>query len=192
MADLPTVIIHWQNLTKLEPSTYTCGHCGKVVGPSEGYYSDVPYSRIYVCPFCHLPTYFDGDRQMPGPKFGSDVGGLPDDIAAIYQEARDCMSVSGYTAAVMLARKLLMNVAVGHGAAENLSFVTYVEYLADQGYVPPNGKAWVDRIRSKGNEANHEIRLMSKADAEEILSFVEMLLKFVYEFPSRVPGAPTP
>jgi len=28
---------------------------------------------------------------------------------------------------------------------------------------------------------------MSKTDAEEIIVFAEMLLKFVYEFPRRVP-----
>ncbi len=84
-----------------------------------------------------------------------------------------------------------MNVAVGLGADPNKSFISYVEYLADKGYVPPNGKGWVDHIRKKGNEANHEIRLMTQPDAEELISFAEMLLKFIYEFPSRIPkGAP--
>jgi len=43
----------------------------------------------------------------------------------------------------------------------------------------------VDHIRTKGNEANHEIRLMGRQDAEELVTFVEMLLKFIYEFPSK-------
>jgi hypothetical protein len=65
--------------------------------------------------------------------------------------------------------------------------ITYVKHLADSGYVPPNGKGWVDHIRKKGNEANHEIVLMTKADAEELIAFAEMLLKFIYEFPAKVP-----
>jgi hypothetical protein len=56
--------------------------------------------------------------------------------------------------------------------------------------VPPNGRGWVDHIRTKGNEANHEIVLMSAEDALELISFSEMLLKFIYEFPSRVPKKP--
>jgi hypothetical protein len=80
-----------------------------------------------------------------------------------------------------------MSVAVAQGADANKPFVSYGEYLADRGYVPPNGKGWVDHIRKKGNEANHEIRLMAQPDAEELISFAEMLLKFIYEFPSRVP-----
>jgi hypothetical protein len=80
-----------------------------------------------------------------------------------------------------------MNIAVSQGAKEGESFLAYVEYLAKAGYVPPNGRGWVDHIRSKGNEANHEIKLMTKADAEELIAFSEMLLKFIFEFPNKVP-----
>jgi hypothetical protein len=83
-----------------------------------------------------------------------------------------------------------MNIAVGLGAPAGEPFMKYVEYLANKGYVPPNGKGWVDHIRKKGNEANHEITLMNKTDAEELIVFSEMLLKFIYEFPQRVPQTP--
>lgn len=82
-----------------------------------------------------------------------------------------------------------MNVAVAQGAKANQPFMAYVEYLASNGYVPPKGRGWVDHIRKKGNEATHEIALMTKPDAEELISFVEMLLKFIYEFPSKIPSA---
>ena len=82
-----------------------------------------------------------------------------------------------------------MNVAVWEGAEEGKKFVEYVKFLADKGYVPPHGEGWVDHIRSRGNEANHEIVLMESSDAEELISFVEMLLIFIYEFPGRLPGA---
>ena len=62
-----------------------------------------------------------------------------------------------------------------------------MDYLANAGYVPPNGKGWVDHIRKKGNEANHEIVVMSKQDAEEVVTFTSMLLKFVYELPGMLP-----
>ena len=80
-----------------------------------------------------------------------------------------------------------MNLAVSLKADPGKKFVEYVDYLAQQGYVPPNGRGWVDHIRKKGNEATHEILLMSKADANELISFTEMLLKFIYEFPAKVP-----
>jgi hypothetical protein len=67
-----------------------------------------------------------------------------------------------------------------------------VQYLADAGYVPPNGKGWVDHIRKRGNEANHEIVIMTPADAKELIAFSEMLLKFIYEFPKQIPAPPGP
>jgi len=84
-----------------------------------------------------------------------------------------------------------MNVAVALRANAGDSFASYVQFLADQGYVPPNGKHWVDHIRTKSNEANHEITMMSKEEAERLITFVEMMLKFIHELPNVVP-APTP
>lgn len=81
-----------------------------------------------------------------------------------------------------------MNIGVAQGADAGKPFIFYVEYLAANGYVPPNGKGWVDHIRKKGNEATHEIVLMSDSDAKDLIAFAEMLLKFIYEFPSRIPA----
>ena len=77
-----------------------------------------------------------------------------------------------------------MNIAVQQGAQENQPFHAYVTYLDEKGFVPPNGKKWVDAIRKKGNEANHEIELMSEKDARNIVRFSEMLLRFIYEMPN--------
>ena len=79
-----------------------------------------------------------------------------------------------------------MNIAVQQEADEGQTFVYYIDYLSGQGYVPPNGKIWVDEIRRKGNQATHEIISTKEQDADQILGFVEMLLRFVYEFPSMI------
>lgn len=132
------------------------------------------------------PTFFDGEEQYPAPAFGKGISNLPRQIESLYNEARRCTGVNAHTASVLACRKLLMNIAVNKGAPLNQSFIEYVEYLSNKNYVPPDGKIWVDHIRSKANEANHEIALMKKEDAEELITFIEMLLRFIYEFPSRV------
>ena len=81
-----------------------------------------------------------------------------------------------------------MHIAVELEAAEGENFLHYVEYLSDKGFIPPNGKHWVDHILKKGNEANHEIALMTGDDARTLVRFTEMLLKFNYEFPKLVPA----
>ena len=85
-----------------------------------------------------------------------------------------------------------MNIAVSRGAKEGLRFVEYVEYLANNNYVPPDGKDWVAHIRGKGNEATHEIAMMQREDAVELITLSEMLLKFIYEFPARVKAKKSP
>lgn len=178
----------WQNLGSTMGRSYVCAYCGDKVGSAQAYYDSGRGNYIYICPMCKQPTYFDESRQIPAPPFGEHVKDLPPNIERLYGEARNCMSVSAYTGAVMLCRKVLMNVAVAEDAPEGKSFAAYVDHLAEKGFVPPKGRGWVDHIRSKGNEANHEIAAMTKGDAEELILFTGMLLKFIYELPARRPS----
>ncbi len=107
-------------------------------------------------------------------------------IKNLYDEARQCIAANAFTASILSCRKILMHVAVSKGAKENLNFIEYVDYLAKNNYLAQGGKDWVDLIRQKGNEANHEIKIMSENDAKDLIKFTEMLLKIIYEFPADV------
>ena len=141
------------------------------------------FGTIHFCPVCFQPTYIDDLlAQIPAVRLGADLKAVPEDgLKQLYNEARDCSAAGAYTACVMVCRKILMNLAVREGAAEGDSFVNYVTYLADRGYVPPKGKGWVDKIRQRGNDANHQIALMSANDAAEVMKFVEALLRYNFE-----------
>ena len=184
----------WHGPNNIPSRKYQCGYCDNKVASDTGYYANDAKFKIYICPYCKGPSYFVGeDSQVPGVAPGEMVEHVPKELHALYDEARKSTSVGSHTASVLACRKLLMNISVSQGAAEGQSFIAYVEYLADNNYVPPNGKGWVDHIRKKGNEATHEIALMTADDAKELISFAEMLLKFIYEFPARVPAeAPAP
>jgi len=84
-----------------------------------------------------------------------------------------------------------MHLAEEKGSGKQPNFVKYIEYLDEKHYIPPDGKEWVDRIRLQGNKATHEPVIMGRQDAFELLSFAEMLLRFIYEFPARVKAAQT-
>ena len=182
-------MMSWYHLFSIESKTFTCGYCNNVIASSKGYYtqSGLIEKRIYICPHCENPTAFTMGKQIPGVAPGAEVSHLPPDVESLYKESRDCVSVSAYTASVLCCRKLLMNIAVSVGADEGKRFIEYIDFLADKGYVPPQGRGWVDHIRAKGNEATHEIVSMKLADAEDLITFAEMLLKFIYEFPNRIP-----
>lgn len=177
----------WNNAQNIGSLEFTCGHCGNIVAANIGFHSNAQH-KIYICPHCDQPTHFTpSGAQYPDMAPGNDVHHLPEELAELYKEARNCVAASSYTGAVLLCRKLLMNIGVKQGAEEGKSFIHYVDYLANQGFIPPNGRGWVDHIRKKGNEATHEISLMNKEDCEDLISFSEMLMKFIYEFPSKVP-----
>jgi hypothetical protein len=177
----------WEREQDIQSKSFVCGFCGHGIASSKGYTDRGTSAKIYICPHCNKPSYHYNGVQVPEIAPGNEVGHLPDTVEHLYREARNCVSVQAYTSAVLSCRKLLMNIAVSQGAEEGKSFFFYVEFLADNGFVPPHGKGWVDHIRKKGNEATHEIVVMEKDSAVELISFSEMLLKFIYEFPAKVP-----
>jgi DNA-directed RNA polymerase subunit RPC12/RpoP len=154
----------WHNITTLSSKSYVCGYCGNALASEKAYYAtsatrNGTVASIYICHHCSKPTFFEVDSgiQVPGSRIGDDVNGINDAaVLRLYEEARDAYAVNAFTASVLSCRKLLMHVAVSKGAMENQSFIEYVEFLSSKGYVPPDAKVWVDHIRTKGNEANHQ------------------------------------
>ena len=125
------------------------------------------------------------NSQTPGASFGSPVRDVDDaGVATLFTEARNAISGNAHTAAVLCCRKMLMRIAVIKGAKENEGLKYYVDYLANNNHIPQGSKEWVDHIRNKGNEANHDIVLSSPEEAKELVSFVEMLLKVMFEYPA--------
>ena len=193
---------NWQGSQTVEQRQFTCGHsgCGREVASNIGWFctnpnTGMPEGYLYICPMCHYTTLFDDSvapaAQIPGVSFGKVVEHLPEDIDDLYGEIRKATSARAYTSAVLSCRKILMHIAVEKGAAENKAFAFYIKYLADNHYAPPGSEAWVTKIKDSGNEANHEIKIMTKDEAEELVNFVQMLLTFIYEFPKKI-GTPQP
>src|SRR5690348_2185158 len=143
----------WNNVVVvLGPRGYVCSYCSHRVGPSNGWTGHDPRLNqqcpIYVCSFCGSSSFFPADgQQLSGAPFGNSVTDVPTEVGALYVEARKCMTVNSFTSAVLTCRKLLMHIAVEKGATAGKSFMEYVEYLSQKGYIPPDGKGWVDYIR---------------------------------------------
>src|SRR5216683_2014532 len=186
----------WSNQGSVPAKQWKCGYCNREVGSSVGWQvSNAQGHLMYIrlCSFCNGPTLFlQGDQEYsPGPLPGNPVAHLPAEIESLFAEARTATAAGAYTAAVLTCRKILMHIAVEKGADKNKSFLDYVHYLISKGYAPPESQGWVDYIRSRSNEANHEIILMTTEDANALVTLVEMLLRFVFELPKSVP-APSP
>lgn len=191
---------NWRQYQIIENKSFTCGYCGEKIASDRGYKigngrdgSSNQIGGIYICPNCQGPNFIDPQRVWhPGHVFGRTVKNVPEKLNELYDEARKCHKENCFTASVLLCRKMLMNIAVEQGAKENLKFISYVKFLSDKGFIPPNGKKWVDHIRKKGNEATHEIKMMEESESKDLISFTEMMLMFPYEFPSMVPDDSEP
>lgn len=184
----------WSGLSVVDSASFVCGHCGESISSDKGYVATDDMGRkhahIYICHACNQPSYIVGSLHVPAAALGNSVSNLPPDIESIYEEIRQATSVNAYTSAVLTARKLLMHIAVEKGADTGKTFKAYVNYLETNHFTPPGSTSWVDRIRQLGNEANHEIVIMDNEQAQLILTFLEMLLKFIYGFPAQVPIIP--
>ena len=190
----PPMPIDWRDIRHDVPSaSWTCGHCGERVSIGAGWAGiddGNKQATVYIrpCPHCWLPTFFGPKGEpMPHAKPGRSVASLPNDVERLYEEARRAAIARAYTATVLCCRKILLHVAVERGADEPKNFVACVQWLLEQSYLPGNAAGWVDYIRKLGNDANHEIVVMTEEQALHVLALTEQLLRNVYELPAMVP-----
>ena len=173
---------NWLNRMSVTAKSYTCWNCGNLVSSSEGYPSDGGLGKIYICPHCKAPHIIDGNgRSFPFSICGKTFKKLPKEIQKCYDEARLALSAGAYTAAVMMFRKILMNLAVNEGAKEGDSFSNYVTYLCNNGFVHKKQHQQAESLKKLGNDANHKIESRTETEAKEMLKFVELLLLNNYE-----------
>ena len=127
----------WEYVRSSGSHPYRCGYCSWNVASDRGWFTEYLNAHILICPQCNSPTFFSAKgEQFPGRLHGGDVVGIGNDIEALYKEARQSFAANAFTGAVMLCRKILMNVAVDKKAKKGRPFAEYVKWLVDRGYVP--------------------------------------------------------
>ncbi|KLI19608.1 hypothetical protein SU45_00225 [Brachyspira hyodysenteriae] len=183
----------WENTSEINNHNkdFTCWNCVKDVSSSKAYFvkyynsqrKEVYMGLIYICHKCNAPNIFNRNGYpIIKPHYGKNIDKLPNEIREAYNEARKSMQVGAYTAASMILRKILMNVAVIEGAKEGDTFKNYIDYLYNEGIIHKKQKGLIDKVREIGNEANHEIKSVSEEDAQYIFKLIEHLLLNNYEF----------
>ncbi|MGL5752715.1 MAG: hypothetical protein ACRCXT_19410, partial [Paraclostridium sp.] len=66
--------MYWNKLEQLDGFEYKCGYCSNKVGTDKGYKELQLKWKIYICPNCNKPTFFDDEkRQHPGTILGNEV-----------------------------------------------------------------------------------------------------------------------
>ncbi len=194
--------ISWNTCGNYDETTqeYFCSYCNLTVAGrkhkivkkefnSPGFGSrleDIYY--ILECPSCNCPTVYEVSTKntYPFSKALLPVKCLPEGVKEIYDEIATAISAGCYTSSVILARTAIMHIAVEKGAEENKSFKFYVDFLVENGFVPPNANGWIDKIRTMANDSVHKLEIWGKEEAELIGKFLRYLLIFIYELPSSI------
>src|SRR5204863_6516177 len=95
----------WRSAERIETQRWRCGFCDHKVASDQGWsgqtFDDDVRHRgglpmwVAICPSCSLPSVIDRyGRSEPTPKYGEPVEHLPDDVQALYDEARRAVGPS--------------------------------------------------------------------------------------------------
>ena len=175
----------WRNEEILISKSFICWNCNHNVASDRGYRTgnNNAFKNIFLCPHCHAPNIYDVENKFPLSSLpGKEIRKLPENIKNVYDEVRKCMQSNSFTGAVMLMRKIIMNIAVHEGAEENLKFAQYVDYLCNNGIVHKKSKNKAESVKNLGNDANHKIENRTQEEAQNCFEFIELLLMANYEF----------
>jgi hypothetical protein len=128
----------------------------------------------------------DGEATMhlPTAKDFRSATDWPTDLASLYDEAAKAYAAGANTAAVMVCRKLLMACACDKGETDGKPFGAYVDHITTKVLGYPDAKTPIDAIRTIGNEANHEVKLVNQTDATRAMKIVTYMLNTIYSLPA--------
>lgn len=123
---------------------------------------------------------------LPTPELSDDV---PTEIVDAFAEAERSLAAGCPRAAAVMARRTLEAIT-SHIGKSNGSLYKQLEELKDEGDIHPTLHEWATEIRLIGNVGAHfdPIDTVSEHEAEQLILFIRELLKYVFEFPSRLDG----
>lgn len=183
----------WEKVRPKDKAEHTlsCPYCNvkvRAISDTRIFDSDTGAIKyhIFKCPECYMPITIGLDGKIiPTSQFlpFEDIPYLPLGIEKMYCECRKCFSNDCFYSVIMVARTMIMHIAADLGAASNLKFIEYIDYLENQGYISRHSRTWVDKIRKLGNQYIHELDEATKQEAELAIIFIMHLLIDVYKLP---------
>jgi Domain of unknown function (DUF4145) len=151
---------------------------------------------LLTCELCSAPFIVYEEADEAGDSFddphwlypappASERDEIPPELRTAMREARACFSAGAYSAAVVMAGRVIEGIAYEHGI-EGKSLYDSLKQLAEQGVVDGRFVEWLGHLRGLRNEAAHFSRkTASRRDAEDSMALVEALLTYLFLFRTR-------
>ena len=112
---------------------------------------------------------------------------VPGQIAEVYQEAVRALHADCPRATAVMARRTLEAIAVNKGQTAG-TLAERLANLASKGVLLQTLADWSKQVRLVGNAGAHfdPIDDVSRRDAEVLVSFLQQLLRYLYELPAEL------
>ena len=162
-----------------------CAHCETAVAATVVHgYAEPTNTAWLECPNCEEGSVRTANGVLhPSMPAGQNVRNLPVEVERAWREVRTVHAIAAYTSAELMCRKILMHVAVDVvKSAPGESFVHYVDALDAAGYITTGMKKTVDKVRSRGNIATHDLPASTEEESLMTMAITEHLLRGIYEF----------
>ncbi|KDC51031.1 DUF4145 domain-containing protein [Pseudoalteromonas fuliginea] len=130
--------------------------------------------------------HFNTTREYPRKVETNIPEHLPNNINNFFSQAISSLRSENFDSSAMMSRKVL-EVSVKNIHPESTgSLYRRIEALEAEGLITGALKEWAHIIREDGNESAHEEEPVTREFAEEILSFTELFLLYVFTMPGMV------
>lgn len=121
---------------------------------------------------------------LPGAKLSPDI---PNDIASAFTEAVTALAANCPRASAVMARRTLEAIAIDEGETKG-TLAERLNALGTKGVLHPTLSEWAKEVRLVGNVGAHfdPIDQVTIEDAQQLVSFIRELLKYLYELPAEL------
>jgi len=112
----------------------------------------------------------------------------PETVGRYWLQAHQNIIQENWDAAALMARSALQVALRQNGAIGN-NLNQEINDLASKGILPPIIEQWSHELRELGNESAHptpETPATNSKDAQDIVSFLDFLMKYLYDLPYEI------
>jgi hypothetical protein len=164
-------------------SSLQCRHCKQaVVVVEEEWVGDLPKRQQQS----GGRISYRGIHWWPLPQVQTSAD-VPPQISSAFAEAATALAANCPRASTVMARRTLEAVTVDKGQTSG-TLDERLAALASQGVLLPTLAEWSKEVRLVGNAGAHfdPIQSVSVDDARELATFVQELLRYLYELPAEL------
>lgn len=113
----------------------------------------------------------------------------PEPLSKFFKRAVDALQGGSPDASGAMSRKVVdvsTQKLLGEDAKKFGTIQKRIDELASRNLLTPDLKEWAHVVRLEGNDASHDEDPYTPEEADELLSFVDLYLTYVYAMPGRL------